>query len=253
MDKLTLKDLTIYKSDCLAFLKTVEDNSVDLIATDPPYYKVKNDGWDNQWESKGEYFIWLNQVLCELSRVLKPTGSLYLFAGPHTATEVEQAVSNHFDILNHIIWRKPTGRHLGCCKESLRRYFPQTEHIIFAGSLKRLPFAFESIRQYLDNAIEIAGVTRREVDDACGCQMSAHWFGKSQWSLPSEQHYQTINKLVGGQLKPYKNSKLSMMSYETALTELGERSTSPRKSLLRMYGILKLFNPIRASIPVKSR
>jgi len=42
---------------------------------------------------------------------------------------------------------------LGCNKESLRKYFPQkTEHILFAESKKKLPFAFEPIRCYLDEA-----------------------------------------------------------------------------------------------------
>jgi DNA modification methylase len=75
-------------------------------------------------------------VLSEYRRVLKPSGSIYLFAGPHLATQVDMAVSKYFRMLNHIIWCKPSGRHNGCSKEALRKYFPQTEHIMFAESLK---------------------------------------------------------------------------------------------------------------------
>ena len=40
----------IYKNqDCLEFLRSLDDNVVDLICTDPPYYRVVNDEWDNQW------------------------------------------------------------------------------------------------------------------------------------------------------------------------------------------------------------
>ena len=40
----------IYKNqDCIEFLKSLDDNVVDLICTDPPYYRVVNDEWDNQW------------------------------------------------------------------------------------------------------------------------------------------------------------------------------------------------------------
>ncbi|WP_223146808.1 DNA methyltransferase [Methylomonas fluvii] len=101
----------------------------------------KDNAWDNQWRNPTEFFAWLDTVLVEYHRVLKPAGSMYLFAGPHLGTQVELAVARHFRILNHIVWRKPSGRHNGCRKESLRRYFPQTEHIIFAESRKRLPFA----------------------------------------------------------------------------------------------------------------
>lgn len=199
--------ITLHNTDCLTLLAQLPDNSIDLIATDPPYYKVKGEAWDNQWQSKADFFAWLDRILAEYHRVLKPAGSLYLFAGPHLATQVELAVCEHFNMLNHIIWRKPSGRHNGCNKESLRRYFPQTEHIMFAESKKKLPFAFEPIRRYLDDARAAAGITRKQIDQACSCQMSGHWFDRSQWSFPSLAHYQTMDRLFGGTLKPYMELK----------------------------------------------
>ncbi|WP_296592609.1 site-specific DNA-methyltransferase [Methylophaga sp.] len=203
MKKFQTENLSLYRADCLDLLATMADDSVDLIATDPPYFKVKTDAWDNQWKGEQAFFTWLETVLAEMARVLKPTGSIYLFAGPHLATNVEMSIVKHFSMLNHIIWRKPTGRHNGCCKETLRRYFPQTEHILFAESKKSVPFAFESIRAYLHQAIIDTGITQKQIDQACGCKMSGHWFGRSQWSMPPKNHYQTINNLVGGKLKPY--------------------------------------------------
>lgn len=196
-------NVTLHNTDCLTLLAQLPDNSIDLIATDPPYYKVKGEAWDNQWPNKDAFFAWLDEILLEYHRVLKPAGSLYLFAGPHLATEVELAVRNRLNLLNHVIWCKPSGRHNGCRKESLRRYFPQTEHIIFAESRKKTPFTFEPIRSYLDAARKAAGVNRKHIDQACACQMSGHWFDKSQWTFPSAEHYQTMNRLFGGTLKPY--------------------------------------------------
>lgn len=135
-------------ADCLELLATLPDDSIDLIATDPPYYRVKDEDWDRQWKTQEEFFVWLSLVLAEYRRVLKPTGSLYLFAGPHLATRVELAVSEHFKLLNHILWCKPSGRHLGCRKEDLRKYFPQTEHIMFAESRKHLPKDSKSKRYF---------------------------------------------------------------------------------------------------------
>jgi len=205
--KLIRKNLKLYQADCLTFLSTLKDNSVDLIATDPPYFKVKGDAWDNQWKNKAEFFEWLSVVLAEYHRVLKPNGSIYLFAGPHLATEVEAVVVKHFSMLNHVLWRKPSGRHNGCCKESLRKYFPQTEHIMFAESKKSTPFVYEPIMRYLENARLKAGVSRAAIDKKCKCQMTGHWFGKSQWSFPSEKHYNTMNRMFGGVLKPYATLK----------------------------------------------
>ena len=200
-------NITLHNTDALSLLAQLPDNSVDLIATDPPYYKVKGDAWDNQWQNKQAFFTWLDSILVEYQRVLKPTGSIYLFAGPHLATQVELAMAKQFEMLNHLIWRKPSGRHNGCNKESLRRYFPQTEHILFAESKKPRAFAYEPIRFYLDNARQVTGISRKQIDQACCCQMSGHWFDCSQWSFPSEPHYQTMNALFGYTMKPYAELK----------------------------------------------
>ncbi|HCB8566938.1 TPA: site-specific DNA-methyltransferase, partial [Escherichia coli] len=36
----------LINADCLEFIQTLPENSVDLIVTDPPYFKVKPEGWD---------------------------------------------------------------------------------------------------------------------------------------------------------------------------------------------------------------
>lgn len=196
----------IVRTDCLQLLASMPDNSVDLIATDPPYYKVKADDWDRQWETKQAFFDWLGRVLSEFERVLKPTGSLYLFCGPYLAAETELLIGQYLRVLNHISWRKPTGRHLGCNKESLRKYFPQTERVIFAESRKKTPFLYGPIQEYLVNAIEAAGLSRADVNKHTGTKMAGHWFARSQFSLISEEHYLTLQRL-GAVLKPYAELK----------------------------------------------
>lgn len=198
----SLGDITLYRMDCLELLAQLEDNSIDLIATDPPYYKVKSDDWDRQWPTKQAFFDWMDKVLVELSRVLRPTGSLYLFAGPYLAAETEIIIGRHFDVLNHIAWLKPTGRHLGCRKESLTKYFPQTERILFAQSKKKRPFPYESIFRHIHKAVKAAGIGNLAIDSATRTQMSGHWLQRSQFSLPSETHYNTLISL-GAKLKPY--------------------------------------------------
>ncbi|WP_284991494.1 DNA methyltransferase, partial [Escherichia coli] len=69
----------------MEFIQTLPENSVDLIVTDPPYFKVKPEGWDNQWKGDDDYLKWLDQCLAQFWRVLKPAGSLYLFCGHRLA------------------------------------------------------------------------------------------------------------------------------------------------------------------------
>ncbi|HDW2611607.1 TPA: site-specific DNA-methyltransferase [Escherichia coli] len=111
----------LINADCLEFIQTLPENSVDLIVTDPPYFKVKLEGW----KGDDDYLKWLDQCLAQFWRVLKPAGSLYLFCGHRLASDIEIMMRERFNVLNHIIWAKPSGRWNGCNKESLRAYFRQ--------------------------------------------------------------------------------------------------------------------------------
>lgn len=75
-------------SDCLEYLKTVDDNSVDLVLTDPPYFIGfdGNKGWDSQWKSESEYLDWCKQWTQECERVLKPNRMLVVFGTLKTDT-----------------------------------------------------------------------------------------------------------------------------------------------------------------------
>lgn len=53
----------LINADCLEFIRSLPENSVDLIVTDPPYFKVKPEGWDNQWKGDDDYLKWLDQCL----------------------------------------------------------------------------------------------------------------------------------------------------------------------------------------------
>lgn len=200
-----------HTGDCLAILPTLPDNSVDLILTDPPYYKVKGDAWDRQWATATEYLAWLDKVLAEFARVLRPNGSLYLFASPQMAARVECLVGTRFAVLNNIVWSKssePT-KALIYGPDRFRHFVPKSERIIFAEHLgadniakgeagygakcdELRGFIFEPLRKYLDDERERAGFDRRMCDKVCGNQMSGHYFSRVQWTLPTRSNYEKL-------------------------------------------------------------
>ncbi len=61
----------LYHQDCIKTLQDIPDKSIDLIATDPPYFRVKSNDWDNQWPNEAAFFNWLEAVIQECARVLK--------------------------------------------------------------------------------------------------------------------------------------------------------------------------------------
>lgn len=88
----------LHHGDCLATLKTFDDNSVDSIVTDPPYgLSFMGKRWD--------YDVHSTEVWAECLRVLKPGGHLLAFAGTRTqhrmAVRIEDA---GFEIRDMIAW-----------------------------------------------------------------------------------------------------------------------------------------------------
>ena len=64
--------------DCIDGMKQIEDNSIDLVITSPPYnVGVKYDSWDDLKQSS-DYFDFAKNWLTEVYRILKPTGRIAL-------------------------------------------------------------------------------------------------------------------------------------------------------------------------------
>ena len=100
---------TIYHGDCRDLMSLLPAQAVQLICVDPPYFRVKDETWDRQWQSKAAYLDWLRGLCGEWQRLLMPNGSLYCFASPEMATQVELVIQESFHFLNRIVWCKPDG------------------------------------------------------------------------------------------------------------------------------------------------
>lgn len=55
LNTVKISSCELINADCLEFIRSLPENSVDLIVTDPPYFKVKPEGWDNQWKGDDDY------------------------------------------------------------------------------------------------------------------------------------------------------------------------------------------------------
>jgi len=66
----------LYLGDCKKELKKLEDNSVDLIITSPPYADQRKETYGGKHPDK--YVEWFLPISEQLLRVLKPTGTFIL-------------------------------------------------------------------------------------------------------------------------------------------------------------------------------
>ena len=46
-----MKNIKLYKGDCLGVMKDIPDGSVDLIVTDPPYRTISGGNKSTKWKS----------------------------------------------------------------------------------------------------------------------------------------------------------------------------------------------------------
>jgi len=94
---------TLYNDDCLNAMKSMNDNSIDSIVTDPPYgLSFMGKGWD--------YDVPKKEIWQEALRVLKPGGHLLAFFGSRTyhrgTVQIEDA---GFEIRDQIMWLYGSG------------------------------------------------------------------------------------------------------------------------------------------------
>lgn len=74
----------IYNEPCLETLSKMNDNSIDCVITSPPYWQLRDYGYDGQWGLEPtfqEYLEHLWSLMDELHRILKPEGSVWINLG----------------------------------------------------------------------------------------------------------------------------------------------------------------------------
>ena len=210
--------VTLYHGDCFEVLPTI-DEPIHALLTDPPYFKVKEDEWDNQWDKASEFLTWMGEWLDLTKPLLEPNGSVWVFASPAMTSSVERLMAERFRPLNSIRWVKEAGWHNKAELSAMRRYLTPWEGIVFAEQYSRDPLApthdadlwnkeFAPIRDYLNARLDASGLTRKDVDLAWQLMrgskgvVSPHWFGARQWWMPTKEHH-AFMQATGLGLMPY--------------------------------------------------
>lgn len=136
----------ISNGDCIEGMKELPDNCVDLIISDPPYnlsksgawkwdnsvslagmggnWNITNENWDNM--SLGDYFNFSMAWMYEAKRILKSTGSMWIFGTYHNIGIINIVCQIlNIEIINEVIWYKKnafpnlSGRRLTASHETM--------------------------------------------------------------------------------------------------------------------------------------
>ena len=150
--------------DCIAELRKLPSESVDLVFADPPYNlqlasellrpnNTRVDGVDDDWDkftSFSAYDEFCRAWLAECRRILKPDGALWVIGSYHNVFRLGAALQDlGFWIQNDIIWRKvnPMPNFRG------KRFTNAHETLIWAGrdQKSRVTFNYESLKALNDD------------------------------------------------------------------------------------------------------
>lgn len=201
------ESITLYHGDSLEILPTL-DAKVDALLTDPPYFKVKQDEWDNQWDKASEFLAWMGDWLDLTNPRLEPHASVWVFASPAMTSSVERLIGERFKVLNSIRWVKEAGWHQKADIGAMRRYLTPWEGVVFAEprgndstSLEgQWTSVHEPIRLYLHERREsagwaIKGMTERwQAMRGTKGKTPGHWFDVSQWAMPTAEHWRWMRE-----------------------------------------------------------
>jgi site-specific DNA-methyltransferase (adenine-specific) len=128
-----------YQGDCVEGAREhLEDGSVDLIVTDPPY-GIGGDTLDKHYNRDeghvvagyvevppGEYGRFSRRWVAEAARVLRPGGSIYVVSGyTHLLHVLDALRRTDLQEVNHIIWRYSFGVH------TRRKFVSSHYHVLY--------------------------------------------------------------------------------------------------------------------------
>jgi site-specific DNA-methyltransferase (adenine-specific) len=100
----TEKHKIVY-ADALEALKTLPDNSVELIFADPPYNIGKNfNGKIEKWETEESYLEWCYEWLDLCIQKLKPNGSFYVMTATQFMPYFDIHLRKKLTILSRLVW-----------------------------------------------------------------------------------------------------------------------------------------------------
>ena len=230
----------IYNEDCLTGMKKIPSESIDLIISDPPYWKVINEKWDYQWRTEHDYIEWSLQWLKEASRILRIGGTLYCFGFFRTlALLVPYLEKMELELRQQIIIDKGIKAISGRATKNYKMFPNVTESILFIIKDNK-----KYIKPFLKEKQKEKGLTSKQINEALGVKSN----GGGMWSIytgknvceqfPTEVLWNKLSSILDFQLEykrisqTYKIPKWDLLMSGMILIFTQRNATTLHKSLL---------------------
>jgi len=152
-----------YLGDCLELMKDIDDNSIDMILCDLPYYKIIKEDWDNNWKTEKIYLNWIELMIIEYNRILKDNANIFLFTSRQYNNNISILLNKYFTEKRTIIWARKRnfnntrGKSLSSGYEPIS-YYSKGNAIFNNIKIKIISKRKEYLTGYLKNGISLSDV-----------------------------------------------------------------------------------------------
>jgi site-specific DNA-methyltransferase (adenine-specific) len=134
--------IEIIEGDVLDKIKRINTGSVDVVIADPPYNLGKDYGNNQDQKTFNDYIVFSQKWIKEAQRVLKETGTIYVFMGVRFISYIYSILEKEYNFVfnSWITWHYTQG--LGKTKG----FSPRHDDILMFTKTKNYKFFLDEIR-----------------------------------------------------------------------------------------------------------
>lgn len=183
--------IEIHSDDSINLLKTLKSESVDLIIADPPYNLGKDYGNNQDQKTFDDYLEFTRQWLNESHRILKNSGTIYIFMGVRFISYLYMILEkeNKFIFNSWITWHYTQG--LGKTKG----FSPRHDDILMFTKTEKFKFNIDDIRvpqKYYRSINNMRGANPGDVWSFS----HVHYCNKNRQEHPTQKPEGLIERMV---------------------------------------------------------
>ena len=132
----------IFVGDAIKAMKKLPEASIDLVVADPPYALGKDFGNSSDKMDPEEFLSWTDEWTTAVNRLLKPSGSMYVFCTWQYSPEIFTMLKKNFIMVNEIIW----DRRVPSMGGTTRRFTSVHDNIGFFAKTSKYFFDIDPVR-----------------------------------------------------------------------------------------------------------
>lgn len=181
----------------------LDERSVDLVISDPPYWKVVSEKWDYAWRTEQDYYEWSLKWMSQVARVLRYGGSFYMFGYFRTLAHLVPKLADlGLELRQQIVIDKGIRSVSGRATRNYKMFPNTTESCLLIIKDNK-----QFLKPFLKDLQKKQGLSAKEINEALGLKSN----GGGMWSIytgknvcaqfPTEELWTKLQSILGFEME----------------------------------------------------